>query len=163
MRESIPNYDFLSDAVVYSIAASSDVSDQPKSLNETILGAKNRAKNALVNCDYSFGIESGIMQVPHTKSNYMNVCACAIYNGSDYYIGLSSAFECPPEIIKLVLEENIEIDSAFYKSKITKDPEIGRSQGAVGVLTKGRLMRKEYIKQAIIMALILFENQELYP
>jgi non-canonical (house-cleaning) NTP pyrophosphatase len=35
---------------------------------------------------------------------------------------------------------------------------LGSAEGIIGVLTKGRLTRKEYVKQAITMALINLEN-----
>lgn len=93
VSEAIRDYEFLSDAEVSSLDVESEVSEQPKSIDETIRGAMNRARNAFQNCDYSFGLEDGLMRVPHTKTDYMNVCACAMYDGQNYHIGLSSAFE----------------------------------------------------------------------
>ena len=92
----------------------------------------------------------------------MNVCACAIYDGKDYHLGISSAFEYPTNVTKLVFSEGLEIDEAIYKTGLTDDKRIGRSGGVIGYLTKGRLTRKEYIKQAIITALIHLENPELF-
>jgi inosine/xanthosine triphosphatase len=162
VREAISDYGFLSGAKVFPMEVSSEVSVQPKSIEEIIRGAKNRALNAFSDCDYSFGIESGLMQVPHTKTGYMNVCACAVYGGREYFIGLSSAFEYPPGITKLVLENEFDISRAFHLSGLTKNPKIGSAEGSIGVLTKDRIMRKEYIKQAVVMALIPMENKELY-
>lgn len=76
---------------------SSSVSNQPKSLDETVRGAMNRALGSFVDCSYSFGIESGLMAVPNTKSGFMDVCVCAIYDGTEYHIGLSSAWEAPKQ------------------------------------------------------------------
>jgi len=45
---------------------------------------------------------------------------------------------------------------------LTENPKIGSAEGSIGVLTKDRIMRKEYIKQAVVMALIPMENKELY-
>ena len=162
VKEIIKDYDFLSKAEVFSLEVPSGVYKQPVSIDETINGAMSRAKNAFQNCEYSFGIESGLIKVPHTKTGYMNVCACAIYDGKDYHIGLSSAFEYPTELTKLVLSEELDIDEAFYKLGLTKDKRIGHSGGVIGYLTKGRLKRKEYIKQAITAALIHLENPELF-
>jgi radical SAM protein with 4Fe4S-binding SPASM domain len=63
LKEILLDYNHLQDAKVESVDVSSGVSDQPKSLEETISGAKNRAKTAYIDCDYSFGIESGLMAV----------------------------------------------------------------------------------------------------
>ena len=162
VKEIIKDYDFLSEAEVFSIEVSSEVFKQPKSIHETIDGAKNRARNTFQNCKYSFGIESGLMKVPNTKTGYMNVCACAIYDGKNYHIGLSSAFEYPTNVIKLVFSDNLEISEAVYKVGLTNDKRIGSSGGIIGYLTKGRLKRKEYTKQAITTALIHLENPELF-
>ena len=152
----------MSKVEVFSIEVPSGVYKQPTSMDETIQGAINRAKNSFQKCEYSFGIESGLMKVPHTKTGYMNVCACAIYDGKDYHIGLSSAFEYPTKIINFVFSDKLEIDEAIYKTGLTNDKRIGRSGGVIGYLTKGRLKRKEYTKQAITTALIHLENPELF-
>ncbi len=162
VKEAIQDYDFLSKAEVFSLEVSSEVFKQPKSINETIDGAKNRARNAFQNCKYSFGIESGLIKVPNTKTGYMDVTVCVIYDGKDYHIGLSSAFEYPTKVTKLVFSEEIDIDQAFYKAGLTRDKRIGRSGGVIGYLTKGRLKRKEYTKQAITTALIHLENPGLF-
>lgn len=162
VKETIKDYDFLSNAEVVSVEVDSEISDQPKSIDETIKGAMNRARKAFKNCNYSFGIEDGLMKVQNTKTDYMNICVCAIYDGKQYHIGLSSAFEFPIEVTKLVFAENINIDKAFYKVGLTKNPRIGAAEGAIGYLTKGRLNRKEYTKQGIMMALIHLENSILF-
>ncbi|HLD88694.1 MAG TPA: inosine/xanthosine triphosphatase [Candidatus Nanoarchaeia archaeon] len=162
VREVIHDYDILSNAEVNGIDVNSEVSEQPKSLNETIHGAMNRAKNAFRDCNYSFGIESGLMQVPNTKTGYMDVCACVIYDGKDYHIGLSSAFEYPHEIARLVFKDGLGISQAAYRTGLTKNPKVGSAEGVIGILTRGRLPRKEYTKQAIVMALIHLENSKLY-
>ncbi len=162
VREAIRDYDILSNAEVSGVDVNSEVSEQPKSVDETIQGAMNRAKNAFRDCDYSFGIESGLMQVPNTKTGYMDVCACVIYDGQNYHVGLSSAFEYPREVTRLVFEEGLEINQAAYRTGLTKNPKVGSAEGAIGILTRGRLIRKDYTKQAVAMALIHLENLKLY-
>ncbi len=162
VKEIIKDYGFLSEAEVFSLKVPSGVYKQPKSIDETVEGAMNRAESAFQNCKYSFGIESGLIKVPNTKTGYMNVCVCAIYDGKDYHLGLSSAFEYPTKVTRLVFSEGLEIDEAFYKAGLTRDKRIGRSGGVIGYLTKDRLQRKEYIKQAITTALIHLENPELF-
>jgi len=154
VKETISDYESLSSTEVLGIEVDSGVSEQPKSLNETVQGAINRAKNAFQGCEYSIGIEDGLMRVANTKTGHMNVCVCAIYDGQDYYIGLSSAFEYPPKVIDIVFKDNLDINQAFYKTGLTKNPKIGSAEGAISILTKGKLTRKENIKQAITMALI---------
>ncbi len=162
VKELLPLYEMFLEAKISSLEVKSGVSEQPKSLEETIQGAVNRAKNAFDECEYSFGIESGIMQVPHTKTGFMDVSACAIYDGKNCHVGLSCAFEFPPVVVKMISELEINASDAFHKSGLTGDKNIGSSEGAIGLLTKGRVTRKEYTKQAIMMALIHLENPDLY-
>lgn len=158
VKEKISEYDFLKNAQVLGIEVSSDVDGQPKTLDDTIKGAMNRAKNSFKDCDLSVGLESGLMVVPYTKSGFMDVCACAIFDGKEYYLGLSSAFEYPQKVMDLVHKEGLNISEAFFKTGLTTNTYVGYAEGAIGILTKGRLLRKEYTKQAVTTALIHLEN-----
>lgn len=162
LKELVPQYELLSQAEVFSVNVPSNVSEQPKSIGETVEGARNRALGAFPGHDLSFGIESGLIEVPHTKTGMMDVCVCAIYDGTEYHIGLSSAFECPPKVMALVHSEGFDLNQAFYKVGITENPKLGNAEGAVGLLTKGRVTRVDYTKQAIIMAMVHLENAEFY-
>lgn len=140
----------------------SGVSNQPLSLEETIRGARNRAKAAYNSCDLSLGIESGLFAVPYTETGYMNICACVIFDGTNYFTGLASAFECPLKTVELMVHKGLDMNEAFNKLGITKNPKLGLAEGSVGILTNGRVNRLEYTKQAIIMALIRIENAHLF-
>lgn len=160
VKEVIEMYDLFSNANVNTLSVSSGVSEQPKSLDETIRGARNRAKNAFQNCDYSFGLESGLFSVPYTRTGFMDVCACAIYDGREFYLGLSPAFEPPREIVRLVIAANMDLNQAAYRTGLTNDTKIGAGCGIISLLTKGRLPRKEIMKPAIITAMIGVENSK---
>ena len=162
LKEILKEYpDFLNVEVV-SKDVSSDISDQPKSLDETIKGAMNRARNCFDDCNYSLGLESGLIKVPETKTGYMDATACAIYDGKDFHLGLSSCFEYPIKLTKYVLDEDIDISSAAKELGITEKDNLGAEEGMIGILTKGRLNRKGLTKQAITTALIHLENKEMY-
>jgi conserved hypothetical protein TIGR00258 len=161
LRETIAGYDFLKNAAVVGVEVDSGVPKQPVSMGSTIRGAKNRAKNAFKNCALSVGVEDGLMAVSGSSTGLMNVTAAAFYDGKRFYSGLSSAFEYPPAAVELV-KKGFDINQIFYKIKLTSDPKIGSAQGAVGILTKGRWLRKDTVKQAIIAALIQLDNKNLY-
>ncbi len=161
LRQVLQDYNLFSNSEVAAVEVSSGVPEQPKTLDETIKGAMNRARNAFQKCRYSFGIEDGLMQVPNTKSGYMNVCACAIFDGSGYHLGLGPAFEYPKKVVDLIFKKNLDVDQAFFEAGLTDDPRIGKSGGVIGSLTMGKLPRKEYTKQAIIMALIHLESSDM--
>ncbi len=132
----------------------SGVRDQPTSLDETLRGAITRARSAFTDCDFSVGIEDGLFAVPYTQSGYMNVCACVIFDGTREHVGLASAFEYPGEVTRFVIEEGLDVTQAFVKSGLSNNARLGAAEGAIGVLTRGRLTRRDYARQAVDMALL---------
>lgn len=158
VKEMVRDYAHLQTSRVVAIETLSGVSNQPKSLKETVQGAMHRAKHAFQNCDYSFGIESGLMAVPHTKTGFMDVCVCAIFDGKEFHLGLSSAWEAPKKVMQHMLTEGLDMNQAALKAGFTKNPQVGSAEGLVGIMTKGRLTRKDYTKEAIRMALIHLEE-----
>jgi len=159
VEEILKEYPHLAHAEVTAVETDSSVPDQPRSLDETVRGAMNRARNAYQACDYSIGLESGWMQVPHTKSGHMDVCVCAIYDGKEFHIGLSSAWEFPDKrITDFIIKDGMNTTEAINKAGLANNPEIGSQEGAIGMLTKGRMDRKEYTKQALRTALIHLEQ-----
>lgn len=162
VRNIVHMYELLSGAEVVPVSASSSVPEQPKSLEETVRGAKNRARQAFEGHDLGFGVESGLINVPGTRTGMMDCCVCAIYDGDDYSIGISSAFECPPAVMVLVHREGVDLNEAFFKLGLTDKLKVGSEEGAIGLLTHGRMLRTEYTEQAIMMAMIHLENATLY-
>jgi len=159
VEEIIKDYPHLAEAEVLGASVESLVSDQPKSLEETITGAMNRARATFSDCDYSIGIESGLMPVPYTKGGYMDFSACAIYDGQEFHLGLSSAWEFPDkQITDLMIKDGLDMSQAINKAGMTNNPKIGSEEGAIGILTKGRMTRKEYTKQSLRTALIHLEE-----
>jgi inosine/xanthosine triphosphatase len=159
VAEIIKDYPHLKHAKVLGVKADTKVSDQPKSLEETIEGAMNRAKSVFVDCDYAIGIESGLMKVLAAKGGYMDVCVCVIYDGAEYHLGLSSAWEFPDKrVTDMMIKEGLDMSQAINKAGLTNKPDIGSKEGAIGILTKGRMDRKAYTKQAIQTALIHLEK-----
>lgn len=162
LTEALKQYDLFRHANIMPRKTQSGVSNQPKSLDETVTGAINRAKTAYEDCQYSFGIESGLMAVPHTKTGYMDMAICAIYDGKLIHLGMSSAFECPIEITRLVFDEGLDLNQAIQRVGLTSSPNIGDAQGLVGIVSQGRITRRDYTIQAIKTALIHLQNPELY-
>ncbi|MBS0626452.1 MAG: inosine/xanthosine triphosphatase [Verrucomicrobia bacterium] len=165
LRETIPDYPDLAGLEVISLGVSSEISEQPMSLEETILGAKNRARNALQaspSSRYGVGIESGLFVAEGSRTGYLEACICSVFDGQNYYIGLSCGFEVPPSVLHLVLHQKMDLTQACFHSGVSTDPKLGMGQGLIGILSKGRVDRKRYCKQAIVTALIQLENSKLY-
>ncbi len=162
VKEIMLDYPDLKDAEIIGWETISGVSDQPKSIAETVQGAKNRAKNVFDICDLSIGLESGLFEIPGSQSGFMDACICAIFDGEKFALGFSSGFECPPKVNQLMLEEGLDMTQACNRVGLSTNPKLGSAEGLVGILTKGRITRKEYTKQALIMALAQIENSEIY-
>lgn len=158
LKETLQEYPHLKDAAILSVNVPSGVADQPKTLEETVRGAMNRAKNAFGDCTYSVGMESGLMAVPFTKTGFMDVGVCAIYDGDEYHLGLSPAWEAPREVVRHMVEDGLDMSQAAVKAGLTANTAIGAAEGLIGVVTKGRITRKEYTKQSIRTALIHLEK-----
>lgn len=156
LENIIHTYDNFKDAIITGVDVDSGVCDQPMSDEETIQGAKNRAKLAFekTNCNYSFGIESGFTLVPGTKDGYMEQTFCVVYDGNEFHIGSSAGFECPRDIMKYILEDKMDLSQASNAAGYSTDPELGKKQGIVGVLTHGKKTRTQYTEDAVIMAMI---------
>jgi len=165
LEETLNDYPQFVRAIVSSFSVPSGIAEQPLSLEEMIRGAKNRAHNAYLACNgchYSFGIESGLFEAVGSQTGFLEACICCIFDGVDFHVGLSCGFEVPPQILGLVLDNNKDLGQACYESGITANSKLGAAEGLVGILTKGRINRKEYTKQCITTALVQLENALWY-
>jgi len=141
------------------VSISSDISDQPMSNNETLKGAINRSNNAkleYMDADYWIGIEGGVEK----KGNEMQVFAWIFIQSKEMEGKARTAtFDLPKKIIELI-DSGMELgdaDDIIFNRKNSK-----QKNGAVGILTKDLIDREKYYTHAIIMALIPFNNLDLY-
>ncbi|MBI2546639.1 inosine/xanthosine triphosphatase [Candidatus Woesearchaeota archaeon] len=149
------------EASVQGTEVDSGVSKQPLSMKEIVQGAKNRAMKAYSKeFDYSVGLEAGLFVFPEAKTHYLDVTCCAIFDGKDFFIGLGPAFEYPDKILQKILTEGKEAsdaaDEAFGSTNIK------HKEGIVGMVTKGRVKRNEFVEASVMMALSRIVSKELY-
>jgi inosine/xanthosine triphosphatase len=138
----------------------SEVPDQPIGLETTINGAINRAKNVYTQeFDLSVGIESGLLETPHSITGYLDLQWCAIYDGDKTTLGVSAGFEYPPLVIKNVMK-GMEVGDVM--DRVTGIDRLGEKKGAVSHLSKGLLDRTSNTEQCVLMAMIPRMNQKLY-
>lgn len=143
---------------------SSAVADQPMTLDETILGARNRALavySSFPSAVLAIGIEGGLTEVPYTHTGFMNICAAVIYDGISHFVGLSSGFEHPATAIKLVREKGLEIRDAYITAGLEKSEQFSTRGGAIGFMTDQKLSRQEYCMQAIQTAYAAYTKRML--
>ena len=161
IKEALLLYDEYKDAEIVGVGVESGVSDQPMSLSVIMKGSHNRAKRAFQECDLGVGVESGLMRVPQTESGYMDVSAVSIYDGDKIYTGFSPAIQLPKKIIDISIEKDIELSLACKEAGLTAHSNIGAREGFVGILTGGRMTRKDYTKYGFIMAMAYKENYSI--
>ena len=153
-------YDYVE---VVGVKVSSGVSDQPLSIDETIIGAINRAKRARdkIDADLGVGIEAGLVRTPHTLSGYIDVQYCAIVDRRGLItLGHGPGFEYPPCVVKRILAEGRTAGDVF--EELTGIREIGRKIGAIGYLSGGLMDRTKLSEIAVLMAMIPRLYRELY-
>ncbi|MBA2853079.1 inosine/xanthosine triphosphatase [Methanococcus maripaludis] len=136
--------------LVTPVDIESGVSDQPIGFEETFKGAYNRAKSAFekVNCVYGIGIEAGTVELGDKK---LDIHICVVYNGLDYSVGTSQAFQIPKDI-------SDRINEGYECSKIAEETygvkNIGQKNGIIGVLTDNNILREQLCIDSVVMAMI---------
>lgn len=162
VEEVLRDYPMFSSAEVMGVAVQVEEFGHPKSIEETVAGAVDRAKQAWKGNDYGFGIEGGLTEVPYSKSGYMQVAACAIYDGKQIHLGLGPACEWPKEVLDGILNKGLDGSQAMKAAGITNEEKSGESRSFIEIVTKGRMTRTEFNKAAVVMALVHLENPEIY-
>lgn len=157
----VVGHKLFNEAVVKGVAVKTEEFGHPKTLRDTIEGAKQRAKQAFLNCTYSFGIESGMFPSPEAKSGYFETTVCAIFDGTKFHIGLSPSFEWPEKMVKLILK-GYDGSQAFKLVGLTKHQKVGVAEGGIHVLTHGKINRTGLNELAVMMALVHLENPDHY-
>jgi len=140
---------FFGDVKVIGVRVESGVSSQPVN-EEVIKGAIQRAKLAIKKCeaDFGVGIESGIIRF---GEKFYNLNFIAIIDRSgNLFTGISGGFELQDEIVE---ELNKGKELSDIVEEITGLSNIRHNKGLIGILTDGKIDRKELIKQGVFMAL----------
>lgn len=162
VAELLKEYPMFDGAEVEGVAVQVEEFGHPKSIEETVAGAVDRAKQAQVGRDYGFGIEGGLIAVPQTKSGFIETAVCAIYDGKEVHLGTAPGCEWPRKVTHSILHEGLDGSQAMKKHNLTALEKMGEHEGLVGIMTHGRFTRTEFNRMAVMMALIHLENPEHY-
>jgi len=162
VEEVLKDYPLFNSAEVTGIPVQVEEFGHPKNIDETVAGAIDRAKQAWAGNDYGFGIEGGLIEVPYSKTGYMEVAACAIYDGKQLHLGLSPACEWPRQVLDGILHKGLDGSQAMKAAGITTEVKLGENKGFIDIVTKGRMDRTAFNKASIVMALVHLENPEYY-
>ena len=138
----------------------SGVSDQPMSSEETLTGALNRAhrvKSIHPEAQFWVGIEGGLQEVGADLEAFAWVVVLSPDNSGKSRTG---GFFIPPKVAELVrggMEMGYADDLVFKKTNSKQ------TTGATGILTHGAIDRAGFYEPSVILALIPFVNETLYP
>lgn len=125
----------------------SGVPEQPFG-DETLKGAKNRAKAALGDCDLSVGIEAGVFEM---YGDLYDIQHCAIIDQKGIMtVGMGSGFRYPDSVTELVRNGKTVGEAV----KIVYGSEVGSERGAIGILSRGLLDRKGLTEQSVLNAML---------
>lgn len=146
---------------VTGIETNSQVSAQPKSEAEMYLGALNRAREALEKtreAQFGVGIEGGIVD----QENGMWAFAVVVIVDRNDCIseGQTGRFKLPEGVARLIREEGLELgdaDDRFFGRQNSK-----QNEGAIGILSDGKITRLDLYRPAVIFALLPFVHPEYY-
>lgn len=137
---------------------------QPLDLSQTLEGAMKRAQQAIELCpiaDFSVGIEAGLIKIPNEDCRCFDQQIVAVLDSKGWMtLGGGPSFEHPKGVLEQVLVENREVGDVF--ETISGTPNIGRQEGAVGYLSRGRVSRLSITEFAVLMALIPRIRPSLY-
>jgi inosine/xanthosine triphosphatase len=118
---------------------------------EVVQGAICRARNALAKADYGVGIEAGLVRFPGYDC-YLSVQFCAVLDHTGRLtVGHGPGYTLPQEVLDRLMNGstlNREM------SRLSGIPEIKEKEGAVGILSGGRIDRFNITREAVLMALI---------
>jgi inosine/xanthosine triphosphatase len=161
--------EYLADDAEYRITTRSGVSgvpDMPLSLDEMMSGARNRALNVYKQVslasnppDYAIGMEGGffIKYLAGNKLSFPFLQSWAyVYDGTAGYWGSSGAIQVPWNIARPILEKHQELAEVIDRISGQKDVRSGT--GAIGILTRGEVIREDFFYQALIFAFAPFYN-----
>ncbi len=133
---------------IFAVDSKSGVPEQPFE-DETVQGAINRAKGAIGDHSMAVGIEAGVFE---RYDGLYDVQHCAVIDSDGKItIGMGSGFRYPDKVAELVRNGKTvgEAMKEIYSGK-----DIGREQGAIGILSKGLLDRRELTEQSVLNAML---------
>jgi inosine/xanthosine triphosphatase len=138
----------------------SGVSAQPQSDHEMLTGALNRARQALdkiPEAHFGVGVEGGALDTSDGMWAYAWVVIVDREGRVGY--GQTGRFMLPEAVARLVREgmELGEADDRVFGRSNSKQQE-----GAIGILSGGRITRLQLYKPAVTFALLRFVHPEFY-
>lgn len=140
------------DLLVEQVEAMPGVPEQPHGDDETARGALHRAAQAqrLLDADYGVGLESGVTDGPAGRLYAISWAAAISRAGRRAFAG-SERFPLPDEFADRV-RAGAELGPVI--DEVLGIPCLGRSRGAISIVTAGRRDRVALLSVAALHALV---------
>ncbi len=147
------------DADIVPVSVDSAVAAQPTREEETILGARHRAREArrVADADLGIGIEGGVHQDAHGA--WLCAWAAVVDRSGREGLGSGIRFPLPAWVAERALrgeELGVIVDTHLGTS------DAHEALGAIGLLSGGLLDRQAALEQALLAALAPFLRADLY-
>lgn len=154
---------YFDNVEVEGVKVSSDVPDQPLN-KEVFQGAKNRVKNLIkyakenkIEADFYAASEAGITNLLTDEWIDINTVAIERKDGVKS-VGVSQGFMIPDRYIDEVKEKEL----GGLMDRLFSGKDLGKTKGGISSLTKGEATRVDIVKEAFIMALTTYINDDLW-
>ncbi|NDK09801.1 DUF84 family protein [Candidatus Gracilibacteria bacterium] len=149
--------DILSEIEYFPHNVASEISDMPLSLDEVMLGAKNRATNlkTLETADFYIGIEGGTSSIGNKK--YIFGVVYIENNQSEGHYGFSPMMEVPSLIEKKLYQEGLELGPIM--GELSGNTDIRSENGSMGAWSNDMLTRTDEFSAAFKAAIAPFYNE----
>jgi inosine/xanthosine triphosphatase len=134
-------------ARIAAVDVDSGVSEQPLGDEETVLGAKNRARAAVEGHDIGIGIEGGVAEGP---DGWYLIMWAAATDGAHTEIGGGPRVRLP-EGIGIQVGAGRELGPLM--DELVGRSDVARNDGAAGTLTGGIIDRESALRHAVAGAL----------
>jgi len=143
---------------VVGVDVESDVSNQPMTDEESILGATNRARKSLAqnDADFGIGLEGGLCRVNNRWFEYGWIVILS--KSGITGIGSTSRIIVPDQIMTLV-REGFEVGAA--NDKIFGRENSKQAEGHFGLMTNNIITRTDAYRDGVIVALASFLHPDL--
>lgn len=144
---------------ISSISLASGVASQPMSDLESITGARNRAKGALIsgNAAYGVGLEGGLQQID--KWWFDSGWIVVIDRNGQEGIGSTAKLIVPPQMITMVLQ-GMEVGEAV--DTLFQQQNSKQADGHFGLMTKNTITRTRAYTDGVLTALTRFVHPHIF-
>lgn len=138
-------------------SVSSNISDMPLSIEETMTGAKNRAQNLKkkwIIAEYYVGIEWGTTDIMGRK--YIGGIIYIENNLWEWHFGFSPMLEVPKKVEKMLYEDWLELGPVM--SKLSGITNLASKNGSMWAWSNDMFTRKDEFSDAFKAAIAPFYN-----